>query len=124
MLRNTSFMTVVFRHLVVSSRSQITDAQVPGPTFAWDQLEIPLSLPRDGSLRFLGHTPKEILSLWKLCANSLADAGGVVVLLTHCESRFSGNPGNAQGLRVIPKLFGGIAPIPIRDVAGDSPRPE
>jgi peptidoglycan/xylan/chitin deacetylase (PgdA/CDA1 family) len=54
--------------------------------------EIPLSLPRDGSLRFLGHSPDEIAELWVSCADRIAAARGVVVLLTHCEARFSGNP--------------------------------
>jgi peptidoglycan/xylan/chitin deacetylase (PgdA/CDA1 family) len=54
--------------------------------------ELPLSLPRDGSLRFLGHTPAEILAIWKQCAEAIARSGGVVVVLTHCEARFSGNP--------------------------------
>lgn len=53
--------------------------------------EIPLSLPRDGSLRFLGHTPEEILNIWTDCMREIANSGGVAVLLTHCEERFSGN---------------------------------
>ena len=52
--------------------------------------EIPVSLPRDGSLRFLGYTPQEIVALWLDCAGRIADSGGVVVLLTHCERRFTG----------------------------------
>jgi peptidoglycan/xylan/chitin deacetylase (PgdA/CDA1 family) len=55
-------------------------------------VEIPLSLPRDGSLRFLGHSPREVGDLWVSCADRVATSSGVVVLLTHCESRFSGNP--------------------------------
>jgi len=58
-----------------------------------DIIEIPLSIPRDGSLRFLGHSPNEILDIWKDCATKISESGGVVVLLTHCEKRFSGNPG-------------------------------
>ena len=54
-------------------------------------MELPISLPRDGSLRFLGHSPRQILKLWIQCAEEIADSGGVVVLLTHCEERFSGN---------------------------------
>lgn len=54
--------------------------------------ELPLSLPRDGSLRFLGYTPDECAALWIACAERIADSGGVVVLLTHGEQRFSGNP--------------------------------
>ena len=53
--------------------------------------EVPVSLPRDGSLRFLGYTPRQIVRLWIDCAARIADSGGVVVLLTHCERRFSGN---------------------------------
>ena len=56
-----------------------------------DLVELPLSLPRDGSLRFLGHGPDEIVRLWKACADAVARARGVVVLLTHCEQHFSGN---------------------------------
>ncbi len=54
-------------------------------------VEIPLSLPRDGSLRFLGHSAAEIAGIWIDCAEQIAHSGGVVVLLTHCEARFSGN---------------------------------
>jgi len=54
-------------------------------------MEVPLSLPRDGSLRFLGYSPDQTLDLWIDCAKKIAASGGVVVLLTHCESRFSGN---------------------------------
>ncbi len=54
--------------------------------------ELPLSMPRDGSLRYLGHSPAEILALWQHAALRIANAGGMVCLLTHCEARFSGNP--------------------------------
>ena len=53
--------------------------------------EIPITMPRDGSLRFLGHSPREIAELWMTCAGRIARSGGIVVLLTHCERRFSGN---------------------------------
>jgi peptidoglycan/xylan/chitin deacetylase (PgdA/CDA1 family) len=53
--------------------------------------EIPLTLPRDGSLRFLGYSPREIARLWIDCADIIGRSGGVVMLLTHCEHRFSGN---------------------------------
>ena len=53
-------------------------------------LELPVTLPRDGTLRFLGYTPDEIVRIWTDCAELVARARGVVVLLTHCERRFSG----------------------------------
>ena len=53
--------------------------------------EIPITLPRDGSMRFLGFSPQEILEVWKKAALSAAECpGAVVCLLTHCEERFSG----------------------------------
>ena len=55
-------------------------------------LELPISLPRDGMLRFLGYSAREIVRMWQDCADLIARAGGVVVLLTHCEQRFSGEP--------------------------------
>jgi peptidoglycan/xylan/chitin deacetylase (PgdA/CDA1 family) len=54
--------------------------------------EIPLSIPRDGSLRFLGYSAREVADLWIRCSEQVARSGGVIVLLTHCEARFSGNP--------------------------------
>ena len=53
--------------------------------------EFPLSLPRDGSLRFLGHAPPEIADLWWRCADQIAASGGLINLLTHCEVSFTGN---------------------------------
>jgi peptidoglycan/xylan/chitin deacetylase (PgdA/CDA1 family) len=53
--------------------------------------EIPITLPRDGSLRFLGYSPAEIGRLWRETAETVARSGGVVCLLTHCETGFSGN---------------------------------
>jgi peptidoglycan/xylan/chitin deacetylase (PgdA/CDA1 family) len=54
-------------------------------------LELPLSMPRDGSLRFLGYSPDEIAALWIDCADLIARSRGIVMLLTHCERRFSGD---------------------------------
>lgn len=54
--------------------------------------ELPLSLPRDGSLRFLGHAADEIATMWLDGAALVSKAEGIVNLLTHCERGFSGNP--------------------------------
>ena len=53
-------------------------------------MELPITLPRDGSLLFLGHDAEEIVAMWQSCAEMVARARGVVVLLTHCERHFSG----------------------------------
>jgi len=53
--------------------------------------ELPLTMPRDGSLRFLGYSPAEIGALWRDVAARIARSGGLVCLLTHCEAGFSGN---------------------------------
>jgi peptidoglycan/xylan/chitin deacetylase (PgdA/CDA1 family) len=55
-------------------------------------VELPVSMPRDGSLHFLGYSPDQIVQCWLDCARQIGRSGGVVVLLTHCERRFSGNP--------------------------------
>ena len=69
-------------------------------------VEIPLTLPRDGSLRFLGLAPDEILSLWMTLSQVIARSRGVVVVLTHGEQRFSGNPPMRSTYR---KFLHGIA---------------
>jgi hypothetical protein len=61
------------------------------PFWVGEIAELPLTMPRDGSLRFLGHSSHEILDIWINCAKGISRSGGVVVLLTHCEARFSGN---------------------------------
>ena len=61
--------------------------------------EIPLTLPRDGSLRFLGYSSKQIAGLWKSLASAIAKSGGLVCILTHCENRFSNNPGMLAAYR-------------------------
>jgi len=58
-----------------------------------DILELPITLPRDGTLRFLGFSPDEVLRIWMECADLIARSRGAVVLLTHCERRFSGQAG-------------------------------
>ncbi len=62
-------------------------------------LELPLSMPRDGSLRFLGYSPDEIAALWIDCADRIQRAEGIVMLLTHCERRFSGNDAMLRAYR-------------------------
>lgn len=53
--------------------------------------EFPLSMPTDSNLWFQGFGPEEIFQVWKKCAHQIARSGGVVVILTHCERRFSGS---------------------------------
>jgi peptidoglycan/xylan/chitin deacetylase (PgdA/CDA1 family) len=53
--------------------------------------EVPLTLPRDGSLLFLGYEPAEIGRLWRETTEIVARSGGIVCVLTHCETGFSGN---------------------------------
>lgn len=61
--------------------------------------ELPITLPRDGTLRFLGHRPDEIADLWLRCAEVIRLSGGIVSLLTHCERGFSGNPAMLRAYR-------------------------
>jgi hypothetical protein len=54
-------------------------------------VELPVSMPRDGTALFLGHSPEEIAELWITTATAIASARGIVMSLTHCEERFSGS---------------------------------
>jgi hypothetical protein len=49
-------------------------------------------MPRDGHLRFLGLSAKEILHAWKESAAVINRSYGITHLLTHCEAHFTGNP--------------------------------
>jgi peptidoglycan/xylan/chitin deacetylase (PgdA/CDA1 family) len=69
------------------------------PFLVEDIVELPITLPRDGTLRFLGCSPEEILAMWIECADLVWRARGVVVLLTHCERRFSGHRGMVRAYR-------------------------
>lgn len=60
------------------------------PFVVEDAAELPVTMPRDGMLRFLGYAPDEIVRTWIDCSDLIAQARGVVVVLTHCEHRFSG----------------------------------
>lgn len=62
-------------------------------------VELPLSMPRDGALRFLGYGPDDIARLWIDCADEIAASRGVVVVLTHCERRFSGTAAMQRAYR-------------------------
>lgn len=67
--------------------------------------EIPLSMPRDGSLLFLGLSPGEIADLWIECAERISQSGGIIVLLTHCEKRFSGGKRMFDAYRKLLRYF-------------------
>lgn len=69
------------------------------PFWVEDISEVPLSMPRDGTMIFLGYSPQAILDVWIRCAKEISLSGGVVVLLTHCESRFSGNESMLKAYR-------------------------
>jgi peptidoglycan/xylan/chitin deacetylase (PgdA/CDA1 family) len=61
--------------------------------------ELPISLPRDGSLRFLGYDADEIVRLWISLAGLVARSRGTVVLLTHCEGSFTGGTNMLEAYR-------------------------
>jgi len=69
------------------------------PFLVEELMELPVSMPRDGSLRFLGHDAAAILEMWIACAETISRSRGVVVLLTHCEDRSSGDPAMLETYR-------------------------
>jgi peptidoglycan/xylan/chitin deacetylase (PgdA/CDA1 family) len=77
-------------------------------------LEIPISLRRDGMAQFLGYSPAEIGRMWQEDARDVAAARGVVVLLTHCEARFSANPPMLAAYREFLEFISGSAQFECR----------
>ena len=62
------------------------------PFFQGNLLKIPITLPMDSSLIFLGYTPEEILKLWLEKLAWIKKLGGIVTVVTHSEKHFSANP--------------------------------
>ncbi len=52
---------------------------------------LPITLPRDGTLRALGCSPDDIGEIWQAKVQWIKSVGGQVNLLTHPEPLFSGN---------------------------------
>jgi len=101
LVRTRELIEGLKRHYKYDSSIPTSGGPFPGPNNGcasarpWrfeDMWELPLSMPRDGSLRFLGYSPDQILTMWKSSAEYIARSGGIVCLLTHCEAGFSGNP--------------------------------
>ena len=66
-------------------------------------------MPRDGSLRFLGYSPSQILAMWREAAEIVSASGGIVSVLTHCEAGFSGNPAMLRAYREFIEWIAGDA---------------
>ena len=47
--------------------------------------------------------------MWIACSDAIARSGGVVVLLTHCEARFSGNAAMLDVYRRFLDYIGGAS---------------
>lgn len=54
-------------------------------------VEIPITIPMDCSLIFLGYSPKEILKIWIEKLKYIKKLGGAAILNTHPEPAFSAN---------------------------------
>ena len=72
------------------------DSEVSGsctvfPFFKKDVLRIPITLPMDSSLLFLGYNEDQVLELWKKKFDFIKKIGGVAMIVTHAEKHFSMN---------------------------------
>lgn len=54
-------------------------------------IELPLTMPSDANLLFQGYDHLQILDIWKRLAAMIHRSKGNIILLTHCERRYSGN---------------------------------
>lgn len=62
------------------------------PFYKRNLLKIPITMPMDSSLIFLGYTPHEILKLWLEKLAYIKKIGGIATMVTHSEKHFSANP--------------------------------
>jgi len=53
---------------------------------------LPLTMPQDAFLLFLGYSPERILELWRAKLKVIKALGGMAVFSLHPETHFSGNP--------------------------------
>ncbi|MFW9876683.1 MAG: polysaccharide deacetylase family protein [Candidatus Thorarchaeota archaeon] len=86
----------VYDSSIPDTEVTLTDSERRGccsifPFFINNLVEIPITMPMDASLIFMGYKPDEILNLWKEKLNLIKDIGGVAVFNIHPEPRFSGN---------------------------------
>ncbi len=61
------------------------------PFFKGKLLRIPITLPMDSSLLFLGYSPEKVLEVWREKLKLIKEIGGVAMLVTHSEKHFSAN---------------------------------
>lgn len=54
-------------------------------------LEIPLTIPMDADLQYLGYKPKQILDAWLGKLEWIKKVGGLAVINTHTDPHYSGN---------------------------------
>lgn len=108
LIRSRQLLTELDNHYLYDSSIPTSGGPFPAPNNGcasarpWQigtLWEIPLSLPRDGSLRFLGYNSAQIADMWLRLSKVIGRAGGVVTLLTHCERAFSGNPSMLRAYR-------------------------
>jgi peptidoglycan/xylan/chitin deacetylase (PgdA/CDA1 family) len=60
--------------------------------------EIPITLPMDSSLRYIGHDAGQIVWAWRQKCRYVRAVGGLAVLVTHAEPHLSGGGALLEGL--------------------------
>lgn len=75
----------------VSGSNDFTGCCSIFPYAKGELLEIPMTMPMDADLQYLGYTPDMILKAWKEKLGWIKKLGGVAVLNTHVDKHYSGN---------------------------------
>jgi peptidoglycan/xylan/chitin deacetylase (PgdA/CDA1 family) len=96
LMRTPRLLAAIARHFTYDSSVCDTDLEFARgcttvfPYQSGGLLEIPITLPMDSSLRYVGCGPADILRVWKEKCDYLRRLGGLGVLVTHAEPHLSG----------------------------------
>ena len=91
---------------------------IPYPFFEGRLLEIPITVPQDGVLLMLGYSPEEILSLWIRKIILLKELKALIVVNTHPDPIFSGNPTMAWIYRKLLEFIASDPQLHVLTLAG------
>jgi len=105
LLRSTRLIEAVGRHFDYDSTRCDTDAEylrgcaTVFPHRTEGCLELPVTLPMDSSLTYLGHSPWAVLEAWKRKCGYIRRLGGLAMLVTHAEPHLTGGARLREMLR-------------------------
>lgn len=96
LLRSHRLLEAVGRHFAYDSSTCDTDLEFARgcttvfPFAGHNCLEIPITLPMDSSLTYVGYSPRAVVAAWQQKCDYVRSAGGLAVLTIHSEPHLCG----------------------------------